>query len=73
MGHLRFPLPLIEQFHKFYPRTIVNISWSNFVINIEVLNLAKITRIKAMLLKSQLHFAQSAGAVEYTDSIFAEE
>ena len=46
---------LLDHFHQQCPRTIFNIHWSNYVNNVEVL---EITSIKAMLLKLQLHWAE---------------
>lgn len=45
---------LLERFHQCCLRTILNIHWSNFVPNIEVLSQASINSIEAILLKSQL-------------------
>ena len=46
--HLR----LLEFFHQCCLHTILNIHWSKYVSNVEVLDQAKITSIEAMLLKS---------------------
>ena len=43
-------LHLIERYHQ---RATLNIHWSDFVTNIEVLEMAKVTSIEAMLLKTQ--------------------
>ena len=51
--HLR----LIERYHHRCLRTILNIHRSNFVTNIEVLEMAKVTSIEAMLIKTQLRWA----------------
>ncbi len=51
--HLR----LLERFHQRCLRTILNIHWSDFITNVEVLEQAEITSIEAMLLKSQLRWA----------------
>ena len=47
---------LIERYryHQRCLRAILNIHWSDFVTNIEVLEMAKVTSIEAMLLKTQL-------------------
>ena len=51
--HLR----LLERFHQRCLRIILNIHWSDYVTNVEVLEQAEITSIEAMLLKSQLRWA----------------
>lgn len=51
--HLR----LLERFHQRCLRTILNIHWSDFTTNIEVLEKADTTSIEALLLKSQLRWA----------------
>ena len=38
-------LPLIERYHQRCLRTILNIHWSDFVTNIEVLEMANVTSI----------------------------
>ena len=48
--HLR----LIKRYHQHCLRTILNIHWSDFVTNIDVLEMAMVTSIKAMLLKKKL-------------------
>ena len=48
---------LLEHFHQRCLHTILNIHWSNYVSNVEVLDQAEITSIEAMLLKSQLQWA----------------
>ena len=52
----RCQLRLLERFHQRCLRTILNIHWSEFVTNVEVLKQAKLTSIEAMLLKSQLRW-----------------
>ena len=47
--HLRH----LERFHQCCLHTILNIHWSNYVSNGEVLDQAKITSLEAILLKSQ--------------------
>ena len=44
-------------YHQRCLRIILKIHWSNFVTNVEVLQLAEITSIEAMLLKSQFRWA----------------
>ena len=53
LHHLR---PL-ERFHQRCLRIILNIHWSDYVSNVEVLEQAEITSIEAILLKSQLRWA----------------
>ncbi|XP_029637978.1 uncharacterized protein LOC115213182 [Octopus sinensis] len=48
---------LLERFHQRCLRTILNIHWSDFITNIEVLERAEIPSIEAMLLKSHLRWA----------------
>ena len=48
---------LLERFHQRCLCIILKIHWSNFVTNVEVLQLAEITSIEAMLLKSQFRWA----------------
>ena len=60
--HLR---PL-ERFHQRCLRTILNIHWSNYVSNVEVLDQAKITSIEVMFLLSHLWWAghvKSGGSI----------
>ena len=58
--HLR----LLERFHQRCLRTILNIHWSDYVTNVEVLEQAEITSIEAMLLKSQLRWAGHVSRME---------
>ncbi|XP_063594923.1 uncharacterized protein LOC134771899 [Penaeus indicus] len=51
--HLR----LLERFHQRCLRTILEIHWSDYIINKEVLERANTWSIEAMLLKSQLRWA----------------
>ena len=53
----RHHLRLLECFHQCCLHTILNIHWSNYVSNVEVLDQAEITSVEAMLLKSQLRWA----------------
>ena len=55
--HLR----LIERYHQHCLRAILVIHWSDFVTNIEVLEMAKVTSTEAMLLKTQLRWAVFPG------------
>ena len=47
----------LEHIHQCCLHTILNIYWSNYISNIEVLDQAEITSIEVMLLKSQLQWA----------------
>ena len=66
--HLR----LIERYHQRCLRTILNIHWSDFVTNIgsdfitniEVLEIAMVASIEAMLLKIQLRWAGHVSRME---------
>ena len=58
--HLR----LLERFHQRCLRSILNIHWSNYVTNVEVLQQAGITSIEAMMLKTQLHRAGHGSRME---------
>ena len=57
---------LIERYHYHQRclRAILNIHWSDFVTNIEVLEMAKVTSIEAMLLKTQLRWAGHVSRME---------
>ena len=57
-------LSLIERYHQRCLRAILNILWSDFVTNIEVLEMAMVTSIEAMLLKIQLHWAGHVSRME---------
>ena len=54
---VRHHLRLLERFHQRSLRIILNIHWSDYVTNVEVLEQVEITIIEAMLLKSQLRWA----------------
>jgi len=58
--HLR----LLERFHQRCLRSILNIHWSDFVTNIEVLERAEVNSIEAMLLKTQLRWAGHVSRME---------
>ena len=58
--HLR----LIERYHQRCLRTILNIHWSDFVTNIEVLDMAMGTSIEAKLLKIQFRWAGHVSKME---------
>ena len=60
----RCQLRLLERFHQRCLRTILNIHWSEFVTNVEVLEQAKLTSIEAMLLKSQLRWVGHVSRME---------
>ena len=60
----RHHLRLLKRFHQHCLRTIFNIHWSDYVTKIEVLELADITSIAAMLLKSQLRWAGCVSTME---------
>ena len=53
----RHHLRLLERFHQHCLRIILNIHWSDYVSNVEVLEQTEITSIEAILLKSQLSWA----------------
>lgn len=59
-SHIR----LLERFHQRCLRTILNIHWSTFRTNSEVLEQAGITSIEAMLLKNQLRWAGHVSRME---------
>ena len=52
-GHIR----LLERFHQRCQRTILNIHWSDFITNVEVLEQAEIPSFEATILKHQLRWA----------------
>ncbi|XP_063595009.1 uncharacterized protein LOC134771986 [Penaeus indicus] len=60
----RHHLRLLERFHQRCLRTILNIHWSDYVTNVEVLEQAEISSIEAMLLKSQLRWAGHVSRME---------
>ena len=60
----RCHLHLIESYHQRCLRAILNIHWSDFVTNIDVLEMAKVTSIEAMLLKTQLGWAGHVSRME---------
>ena len=53
----RHHLRLLERFHQRCLLIILNIHWSDYVSNVEVLEQTEITSIEAILLKSQLRWA----------------
>ena len=55
---------LLERFHQRCFRCILNIHWSDYVTNVEVLQQAGITSIEAMLLKTQLRWAGHISRME---------
>ncbi|KAL8569423.1 hypothetical protein ACOMHN_054138 [Nucella lapillus] len=60
----RHHLRILERLHQRCLRSILNIHWSDFVTNVEVLEQAGITRIEAMLLKTQLRWAGHVSRME---------
>ena len=60
----RHHMRLLERFHQRCLRTILNIHWTDYVTNVEVLELAEIPSIEAMLLKSQLRWAGHISRME---------
>ena len=60
-SHIDRHLHLFERYHQ---PAILNIHWSDFVTNIEVLEMAKVTSIEAMLLKTQLRWAGHVSRME---------
>lgn len=60
----RHHLQLLERFHQRCLRTILEIHWSDYVTNVEVLEQAGIASIEAMLLKSQLRWAGHVSRME---------
>ena len=57
-------LCVIERCHQHCLRTILNIHWSDFVNKFEVLEMAMVTSIEAMLLKTQLCWAGHVSKME---------
>ena len=55
---------LLERFHQRCLRTILNIHWSDYVTNIEVLETANCSSIEARLLKIQLRWAGHVSRME---------
>ena len=55
---------LLERFHQRCLRTILNIHWSDYVSNVDVLERAGIESIEAMLLKQQLRWAGHISRME---------
>ncbi|KAI8500865.1 hypothetical protein Bbelb_216830 [Branchiostoma belcheri] len=60
----RHHLRLLERFHQRCLRSILNIHWSDYVTNVEVLERAGILSIEAMLLKIQLRWAGHVSRME---------
>ncbi|XP_063600256.1 uncharacterized protein LOC134776430 [Penaeus indicus] len=60
----RHHIRLLERFHQRCLRTILNIHWSDYVTNVEILEQAEISSIEAMLLKSQLRWAGHVSRME---------
>ena len=59
-SHIR----LLERFHQRCLRTILNVHWSDFVTNVEVLEQAEIPSIEALLLNYQLRWAGHVSRME---------
>ncbi|XP_068724054.1 uncharacterized protein [Montipora capricornis] len=59
-SHTRLP----ERFHQRCFRTILNIHWSDFITNVEVLEQAEVSSIEAMILKYQLRWAGHVSRME---------
>ena len=59
-SHIR----LLERFHHRCLRTILNIHWSDFITNVEVLEQAEVSSIEAMILKCQLRWAGHVSRME---------
>ena len=57
-------LHLIERYHQRCLRAILNTHWSDFVTNIEVLGMAEVTSIEAMLPKTHLDWAGYVSRME---------
>ena len=60
----RHHLRLLERFHQRCLRSILNIHWSDYITNVEVLERAGITSIEAMLMKTQLRWAGHVSRME---------
>ena len=59
-SHIR----LLERFNQRCLHTILNIHWSDFITNVEVLELAEVSSIEAMILKYQLRWAGHVSRME---------
>ena len=60
----RHHLRLLERFHQRCLRSILNIHWSDYITNVEVLQQAGITSVEAMLMKTQLRWAGHVSRME---------
>ena len=60
----RHDLRLLERFHQRCLRIILNIHWSDYVSNVEVLEQAEITSIEAILLKSHLRWSEHVSIMD---------
>ena len=60
----RHHLRLLERFHQRCLRSILNIHWSDYITNVEVLQQAGITSVEAMLMKTQLRWAGHVSRIE---------
>lgn len=59
-------LKLLERFHQRCLRSILRISWTDFVTNIDVLERSKMTSIEATLLKTHLRWAGHVARMDNT-------
>ncbi|XP_069789966.1 uncharacterized protein [Narcine bancroftii] len=57
-------LQLLERFHQRCLHSILNIHWSDFITNIEVLELAESASIESMLLKTQVRWVDHVSRME---------
>ena len=64
VGPLLSPPRLLEHFQQRCLHTILNIHLSEFITNIEILKRAEVTSIEALLLKSQLCWAEHVSRME---------
>ncbi|XP_078612812.1 uncharacterized protein LOC144882704 [Branchiostoma floridae x Branchiostoma japonicum] len=60
----RHHLRLLERFHQRCLRSILNIHWSDYITNVEVLEQAEIPSIEATLMKTQLRWAGHVSRME---------
>ncbi|KAJ7413818.1 hypothetical protein WISP_88156 [Willisornis vidua] len=60
----RHQLHLLKGFHQRCLCSVLNIHWSDYVTNVSVLEQAGVTSIKAMLIRTQLHWAGHMSRME---------
>ena len=60
----RHHLRLLERFHQRCLRSILNIHWSDYITNVEVLQQAGITSVEAMVMKTQIRWAGHVSRME---------